>query len=293
MDAPQDKLSRGRDSDSSAGVGASARTEFPRSAEKVGSSPTADTTNSVHDLETEKLRVEIEEARLRIRTQSAQGPKDFAKSFLTYLGVITPLVLGGWAAIVQWREHEERLQRKARFDVGSEIVQISNQLSSASSRDARLLAAPQLAWFGRAAIYILFENLMVEESDTVRDAILLALADIAKSDHEEGVVMALLTESTATYATFVLRRKHSNNATLERNVPALKKRLSALSEVALALRADRERRVSAGEKPSTQYLKRTDTALEGISDEIERLPEGPDKTFLLELIDETRSRVSG
>lgn len=176
-------------------------------------------------LEQQKLKAETEEIRLR-----TEGPGR-GERWLRYLGIIIPLGAALIVAFIQWSEYRDQRERLARFEVGEEVIKLATQLNDRSNSETQSLAAHELAWFGRPAALLLFEQLILQERNSLRVAIIVALAEIARTDRETPGVPVLLAQSTQTYV----------DATLDDDEPeieGIEQHLAALVKVAAVIGND-------------------------------------------------------
>ncbi len=213
----------------------------PGSTNLTGEASPPDISSDQFDsLEQEKLKAEIDEIRLRIREQSS-GKWQWAKATIKYLAIIIPLAVALGGLLIQWNQYEDQRERLAQFKVGPEVIELATQLNNTSDMNQQSLAAHQLAWFGRPAVFLLFEQLATQKRPTVRNAIVLALADIARSDKGKPSIMALLLQSTDAYVNLAL--SSGKDSELRR----IEDRLTALAYVAAALQSDENDRTSSKE----------------------------------------------
>jgi hypothetical protein len=179
-------------------------------------------------LERQKLRAEVDEIRLRIREQSPGKWQRWSKAVLAYCAILIPLGIGVGGFLQGWSAYQAQRERLARFEVGSEVIQLTKQLSETDDNNLQRMAALELAWFGRPAVLILYEQLMQSRKPQhwmVRDAILIALAEVARIEKDPSTVLQPMIQSTAS---FVDRELNSDSPKLLR----IKDRLNALSAVA-------------------------------------------------------------
>lgn len=181
------------------------------------------------DLGEKKLRAEIEEIRLRIENQRRSGGSRFSSS-LKYLGIMVPLAAAVVGAVVEWGRFQDSRERLARFEVGSEVVDLVTRLDDSTDERGQVLAAHQLAWFGRPTAPLLFEQLVQEDSHSVRSAIAQALRRIAAEDDTSPSAVAEITDATVDFVVYACRR----DTVMVRRIDD---RLRALDDLVVATRS--------------------------------------------------------
>ena len=208
----------------------------------------------------------------RIKDHTTLSWQRWASAAIKYLAIIVPLGVGLVGLLIQWNEYEDRRERLARFAVGPEVVQLATQLNSSNEHQQRL-AAYQLAWFGSPAVFLLFEELVTQQRPSVRYAIIMALADISRADSGPPSVMELLLESTNTFIRLVLDSEDTAVGRIER-------RLTALADVAAALRSDQQ-----GSGSDNEYLDRARTIRMGIESQLNQRLSDNDKKRMFDIVD--------
>ena len=231
-------------------------------------------------LKQEKLRAEIDEIRFRIRDQSYGKWQSLAKATIKYLAIIVPVAVGLVGLIVQWNEFQDQRERLARFEVGPEVTKLAMQLNNSSDEGQRSLAAYQLAWFGRPAVFLLFERLVTEERPAVREAIIMALADIDRNNIGSTSVITILVESTTAFVGLALDSEQSA-------VSKIEQRLTTQAVVAAALRSDNDENATRKE-----YLKGLSTVQSLIESQPSQQMPNDDKNQLLAIVEHKLREVS-
>ena len=191
------------------------------------------------------------------------------ETIIKYLAVLVPAAAGLIGVLIQWGEYAERQERLAQFRVGPEVIRLADELNNPGKKNKRIAAAYQLSWFGRPAVFLLFKRLVIEEYPSVDKAIIMAIAQIARSDEGESSVSVFLVESTNDF----LNLDHD-----EKSFEDLKDHLMALSDTLMALRASgdaslKDKELGEGLKAAQARIK----SIEWLSDER--------KTELLEFVD--------
>lgn len=215
----------------------------------------------------QKLKAEIDEieARLKLPGPIAKGFGATAK----YLAILVPLGIAAIGVGIQWNQHQEQREQLARFDVGDEVMKLAADLPSLTESKSSL-AASQLAWFGRPATFLLFEHLAVEPRPVIREAIVMALAEIARNDTGTPTIVDLLSNSTLTATRVVLDQK-------EPSANRIEQRLIALADALAALRA-------SGKGPSSENLQLISTLRQSIETSTRSSDE--DKSELVDIMDQ-------
>ncbi len=170
-------------------------------------------------LEQQKLKAEIDEIQFRTKP-----PGKLDRLFSTPVRNLTGIVTLGAAVIagfIQWNEYRDQRERLARFEVGEEVIKLATQLNDRTNSETQSLAAYELAWFGRPAALLLFEQLIFQERDNLQAAIIVALAEIARSDRETPGVPVLLAQSTQTYVNATLNDDATEFEGIEQHLKAL------------------------------------------------------------------------
>ncbi len=121
---------------------------------------------------------------------------------------------------------------------------------------------------------------MTEEQPSVRDAIIMALADIGRSDKGPPSVVALLVESTDAFVSLAFDSK-------DPPVKKIERRLTALADVAAALRSDKDDGAS-----NKEYLEGLSTARKRIESQPSQRLSDDDKKRLLDIVDRILQKVS-
>lgn len=269
------RLQQGSAGDPEASNAAAASLRAANEASLPDTAPT-----QLDNLEQEKLKAEIDEIRLRIKDQSSGESQRWAKAAIKYIAIIVPLGVGLVGLLIQWNEYQDQRERLARFEVGSEVTQLATQLNDRSDEGQASLAAYQLAWFGRPAVFLLFEQLVTEDRLAVRTAIIMALADIGRSDKGPPSVVALLVESTDAFMSLALDSE-------EPAVTKIEQRLTALADAAAALRSDKDDGAS-----NKEYLEDLSTARKRIESQPSQRLSDDDKKRLLDIVDRSLQKVS-
>ena len=182
----------------------------------------------LQDLSRQKVKAEIDEIRLRIENEKTGPRSRQIRTVVKYVSILVPVVVALLGVILNWREYVDQRERLARFEAGPEIIELAEKLNNPKNESERALAAHQLAWFGRPAVFLLFERLVNETRPKVRSAIVLAIDEIASDDNREPGIFDLLVKSTSDFVSFAL----SND---EPMVFQMDNRLAALADVAATL----------------------------------------------------------
>jgi hypothetical protein len=185
----------------------------------------------------------LEQPKPKAETVGTEGPGRVER-WLKYLGVVVPLVAAVIAAFIQWSGYWDQRERLAQFQAGEQVIKLATQLNHPSDEGQRSLAALELAWYGRPAVFLLFEQLVPERAQAVRHAIIMALAEIARNDTKPRGIAELLARSPERPSIIVLLAR-SADASLrvslnaeKPSVDSIERRLVALADTAAAIQRD-------------------------------------------------------
>lgn len=185
---------------------------------------TSESTLQKQALEEDKLKAETDDIRLKMQTSKSTLWLEKLKVYPTYLTVIVAIIFGTIQYFQQRQQYLDQQARDQKFKISKEMIELVKQLNTPNASDLQRNAALELAFFGREAVPVLIENLDIPREDVANQAVINSLQSIVIAEKDPKHVVdtfSLLLRSANAVFERELSRQQPNITTLLAHINAL------------------------------------------------------------------------